>query len=62
MRPALLAFDDGRKIDVLAFGHHGAADVEADTLKETPRRVADAYAELLTPQPFGATTFPNDDA
>jgi GTP cyclohydrolase I len=38
------------------------ADVEADALKETPRRVADAYAELLTPQPFQATTFPNDDA
>jgi GTP cyclohydrolase I len=38
------------------------ADVEADALKETPRRVADAYAELLTPQPFRATTFPNDDA
>ena len=28
---------------------------------ETPRRIADAYAELLTPQPFRATTFPNDD-
>jgi GTP cyclohydrolase I len=37
------------------------ADVEADALEETPRRVADAYAELLTPQPFRATTFPNDD-
>ena len=23
--------------------------------------MADAYAELLTPQPFRATTFPNDD-
>jgi GTP cyclohydrolase IA len=37
------------------------ADVDAETLGETPRRVADAYAELLTPQPFRATTFPNDD-
>ena len=36
------------------------ADVDADSLEETPRRVADAYAELLTPQPFRATTFPND--
>jgi GTP cyclohydrolase I len=36
------------------------ADVDADGLAETPRRVADAYAELLTPQPFRATTFPND--
>ena len=37
------------------------ADVEAEALKETPRRVADAYAELLTPRPFRPTSFPNDD-
>ena len=37
------------------------ADVDAEALGETPRRMADAYAELLTPQPFRATTFPNDD-
>jgi GTP cyclohydrolase IA len=37
------------------------ADVDSEALGETPRRVADAYAELLTPQPFRATTFPNDD-
>src|SRR5215208_3636991 len=37
------------------------ADVDSESLQETPRRVADAYAELLTPQPFRATTFPNDD-
>jgi GTP cyclohydrolase I len=37
------------------------ADVDDDALQETPRRVADAYSELLTPQPFRATTFPNDD-
>jgi GTP cyclohydrolase IA len=37
------------------------ADVDAAALEETPRRVADAYAELLTPQLFRATTFPNDD-
>ena len=37
------------------------ADVDAEALEETPRRVADAYAELLTPQPFRATTFPNHD-
>jgi GTP cyclohydrolase IA len=36
------------------------ADVDDEALEETPRRVADAYAELLTPQPFRATTFPND--
>ena len=36
------------------------ADADAEGLEETPRRVADAYAELLTPQPFQATTFPNE--
>jgi GTP cyclohydrolase I len=30
-------------------------------LAETPRRVAGAYAELLTPPPFDLTTFPNDE-
>jgi GTP cyclohydrolase IA len=30
-------------------------------LAETPRRVADAYAELLTPPPFDLTTFGNDE-
>ncbi|MEO6955580.1 MAG: GTP cyclohydrolase I, partial [Antricoccus sp.] len=29
--------------------------------KDTPRRVANAYAELLTPQPFTPTSFPNDE-
>jgi GTP cyclohydrolase IA len=37
------------------------ADLDAEPLQETPRRMADAYVELLTPQPFRATTFPNDD-
>lgn len=36
-------------------------DVEGDHLRETPRRVAAAYAELLTPQAFNLTTFPNDE-
>jgi GTP cyclohydrolase IA len=37
------------------------ANLESDHLRETPRRVAKAYAELLTPQAFNATTFPNDE-
>jgi GTP cyclohydrolase I len=37
------------------------ADVEDEGLQETPRRVADAYTELLTPHPFRPTTFPNED-
>jgi GTP cyclohydrolase IA len=36
-------------------------DLGDDQLRETPRRMVDAYAELLTPQPFRPTTFPNDD-
>jgi GTP cyclohydrolase I len=37
------------------------ADLDSDHLSETPRRVAKAYAELLSPRPFNATTFPNDE-
>jgi GTP cyclohydrolase IA len=37
------------------------ADLTEEGLRETPRRMVAAYAELLTPQPFRATTFPNDD-
>ncbi len=37
------------------------ADCEQEGLRETPRRMVDAYAELLTPAPFRPTTFPNED-
>ena len=37
------------------------ADLEHEGLRETPRRVAAAYAELLTPLDFNLTTFPNDE-
>ena len=37
------------------------ADLEDESLRDTPRRMATAYAELLTPKPFNATTFPNDE-
>jgi GTP cyclohydrolase IA len=36
-------------------------DPEQPHLADTPRRVADAYAELLAPPPFHLTTFPNDE-
>lgn len=36
-------------------------DLSAPDLRDTPRRVAAMYAELLTPKPFNPTTFPNDD-
>jgi GTP cyclohydrolase I len=31
------------------------------SLRDTPRRMAQAYAELFTPEPFEVTTFPNDE-
>lgn len=37
------------------------ADLGQEGLRETPRRMAAAYAELLTPQPFDMTTFPNEE-
>ena len=36
-------------------------DPESEHLRDTPRRVADAFSELLTPEPFDLTTFPNDE-
>src|ERR1700745_3212121 len=36
-------------------------DLDDENIRETPRRMAEAYAEFLTPQPFNATTFPNDE-
>jgi GTP cyclohydrolase I len=38
------------------------ADLENEGLRDTPRRVASAYAELLTPIDFDLTTFPNDES
>jgi GTP cyclohydrolase I len=37
------------------------ADLAEPSLVDTPRRMAAAYAELLTPRPFDLTTFPNDE-
>lgn len=36
-------------------------DASSEHLAETPRRVVEAFAELLTPKPFDLTTFPNAD-
>jgi GTP cyclohydrolase I len=36
-------------------------DAAADGLADTPVRVARAYAEMLTPEPFDVTTFPNEE-
>jgi GTP cyclohydrolase I len=37
------------------------ADLDSEGMRETPRRMAAAYLELLTPDPFSMTTFPNDE-
>jgi GTP cyclohydrolase I len=36
-------------------------DPDDEHTADTPRRVATAYAELLTPRSFSLTTFPNDE-
>ena len=36
------------------------ADTDSPDLRETPRRVAATFAELLTPAEFGATVFANE--
>ena len=36
-------------------------DPGSEHLRDTPRRVAAAYAEMLTPREFSLTTFPNDE-
>jgi GTP cyclohydrolase IA len=58
----------GRRIDAHAAQKAAAellvalgADLADEGMRETPRRMVDAYAELLTSQPFRPTTFPNDE-
>jgi GTP cyclohydrolase I len=53
----LAAAEDGARRLLEALG----ADLEDESLRETPRRVAASLAEMLTPKPFEATTFPNDE-
>jgi GTP cyclohydrolase I len=69
MNPALLhAVEDSNGIDLeraedaayellIALGQ----DPQRDGLRDTPRRIANAYAELLSPHPFNPTSFPNDE-
>jgi GTP cyclohydrolase IA len=37
------------------------ADLSSEGLRDTPRRMAAAYLELLTPEPFNMTMFPNEE-
>lgn len=41
--------------------HALGLDPSGEDLRETPRRVARAYADLLSPKVFSLTTFPNDE-
>jgi GTP cyclohydrolase I len=52
----LLAAQDAVRDLLAALGR----DVSEDGLRDTPRRVAAAFAELLAQEPFALTTFPND--
>jgi len=36
------------------------ANLSDESLRDTPRRIAGLYAEMLTPPAFESTTFPND--
>src|SRR6188474_3410724 len=50
----LCAAEDAVRDLLVALGR----DPRDEHLADTPRRVADAYAELLSPQSFQLTTFP----
>jgi GTP cyclohydrolase I len=67
-RPELHIASDGSGVD-LAAAERAAADfltalgidVDRAGLRETPARMARAYAELFDAQPLQLTTFPNDE-
>ena len=66
--PALRVVPEGPDVDLVAAETAArsllealGADADTEALRETPRRVAQAYAELLTPRAFDLTTFPNDE-
>jgi GTP cyclohydrolase I len=67
-RPLIQRRSDPSLVDPIALENAVSAllqavgvDPCADGLAETPRRVATAYLELLTPQPFEPTTFLNEE-
>src|SRR5918912_1513988 len=66
--PRLAALPSAGRVDIDRAEHAARALLEAlggdltdEGLRDTPRRVAAAYAELLTPEEFDMTTFPNDE-
>jgi len=66
--PVLRVLDEPAGIDLAAAEHAAGLfltalgiSVDSESLRDTPRRMARAYAELFTPRPFDLTTFPNDE-
>jgi GTP cyclohydrolase I len=66
--PALRVVHDDSAIDLAAAERAAGAfllalgmDTSTESLRDTPRRMARAYAELLQSSPFNLTTFPNDE-
>ena len=53
----LAAAEDAARNFLEALG----VDLDSESLRGTPGRMARAYAELFTPRPFNLTTFPNDE-
>jgi GTP cyclohydrolase I len=67
-RPVLRIAGDASQVDLDAAQRAAAdflaalgVDVDRDGLRETPGRMARAYAELFTAAPFELTTFPNEE-
>jgi GTP cyclohydrolase I len=68
-RPHLRVVGNGPNVDLQA-AERAVADLlvalgrdpEDEHTADTPRRVAAAFGELLTPRPFNLTTFANDEA
>jgi GTP cyclohydrolase I len=55
--PDLAAAESAAEQFIQALG----ISIDAESMRDTPRRMARAYAELFTPRPFDLTTFPNDE-
>lgn len=55
--PDLERAAEGVRILLSALGQH----VDGEELRDTPTRVARAFAEMLAPRPFDLRTFPNDE-
>jgi GTP cyclohydrolase IA len=68
VRPDLHVLPQPDQVDLAAAERAAEAFLRAlgvapdtESLRDTPARMARAYAELFTPRPFDLTTFPNDE-